>query len=437
MATPQPTVDWEAATREATELLSRYIAIDTSNPPGGEEAAARFLADVFRRDGVECQVYPVDEGRANLSARLPGSGEKRPLVLLNHTDVVPVDREFWDEDPFGGVVKDGAIWGRGALDMKCMGIMELMTLLLLHRQSVPLRRDLVFMAAADEEMGSAAGVEWLHENHPELFEAEYVLNEGGYGNREMFGVRRPTFTCSVGEKGPLWLRLIAEGPPGHSSVPHADNCLDRLVRALYKVQSWERPLTLLPEVRVMFERLREAAIFKADLSEEGVSELAADAPFLKALLTDTVSVTMMNAGKKSNVIPSIAEANLDCRLLPGHDPDEFIDQVRRVIDDPQVEVQQAFESHTPTSPVDTELFRTIEEVVAEQVPEAIVLPSIGTGFTDSRIFRRRGVVAYGLIPCLLEPAELATIHGNNERISIESLRLGTEILFEVVRRMCT
>jgi len=317
-----------------------------------------------------------------------------------------------------------------------MGIMELMTLLLLRRLDVPLSRDLVFMAAADEETGSAAGVEWLHDNHPKLFEAEYVLNEGGYGSREMFGVRRPTFGCSVGEKGPLWLRLVAEGPPGHGSMPLGDNCLERLVRALYKVQGWERPLALLPEVRLMFERLEEAGIFKGDLSEEGLCQLVADSPPLKALLTDTVSTTMCNAGLKPNVIPATCEATLDCRLLPGHDPDQFTDQLRAVIDDPQVEVQQVFESHTPTSPLDTELFRTIEEVVREQVPEAMVLPTIGPGFTDSRIFRRRGVVAYGFIPCLLEAAELATIHGNNERISIDNLRLGTQILFEVVRRMC-
>jgi acetylornithine deacetylase/succinyl-diaminopimelate desuccinylase-like protein len=367
---------------------------------------------------------------------MPGDGRKRPLILLNHMDVVPVERQFWQEEPFSGVVKDGIIWGRGAVDMKCMGIMELMTLLLLRRQGIALSRDLLFIAAADEEVGGEFGIEWLDANHPELFAAEYVLNEGAYGSREMFGVQRPLFTCSVGEKGPLWLRLRAEGSPGHGSVPHGDNCLERLIRALYRVEKWEHPPTLLPELYPMFELVREAGLFTGDLSEETLGRLAKDTPLLRALLTDTISVTMCNAGVKANVIPAAAEAVLDCRLLPGRDPAEFIAQLRAVIDDPRIQIEQVLESHTPISPLDTELFHTIGAVVQEHVPGAALLPSLSPGFTDSRAFRRRGVVAYGFIPCLLELAELATTHGHNERISVDNLRLGTQILFDVVRRMC-
>jgi len=431
-----PAIDWEAVTGEATELLSRYIAIDTSNPPGREAPAADFLAGILRREGIECRVYPLPDDRANLSARMPGDGRKRPLVLLNHMDVVPVERQFWQEEPFGGVVKDGLIWGRGAVDMKCMGIMELMTLLLFRRQGIALSRDLLFIAAADEEVGGEFGIEWLDANHPELFAAEYVLNEGAYGSKEMFGVQRPLFTCSVGEKGPLWLRLRTEGSPGHGSVPHGDNCLERLIRALYRVEKWEHPPTLLPELYPMFELVREAGLFTGDLSEETLRRLAKDTPLLKALLTDTISITMCNAGLKANVIPAAAEAVLDCRLLPGHDPVEFIAQLRAVIDDPRVQIEQVLESHTPISPLDSELFHTIGAVVQEHVPGATLLPSLSPGFTDSRAFRRRGVVAYGFIPCLLELAELAAAHGHNERISVDNLRLGTQILFDVVRRMC-
>lgn len=430
-------IDWEAATGEATDLLSRYIAIDTSNPPGREAAAADFLAAVLRREGVECRVYPLPDGRANLSARLPGDGRKRPLVLLNHMDVVPVEREFWREEPFGGVVKDGLIWGRGAIDMKSMSVMELMTLLLLRRQGAALSRDLLFIAAADEEAGGEAGIEWLDANHPELFDAEYVLNEGAYGSKEIFGLRRPLFTCSVGEKGPLWLRLRAEGSPGHGSVPHGDNCLERLIRALYRVEKWEHPPALLPELHPVLELAQEAGLFAGELSQETLAHLAKGTPLLRALLTDTISITMCNAGLKANVIPAAAEAVLDCRLLPGHDPAEFVSQLKAVIDDPRVETQEVIESHTPLSPLDTELFRTIHAVVQEHVPEARLLPTISPGFTDSRAFRRRGVVAYGFIPCLLEPAELATAHGHNERIAIDNLRLGIQILFDVVRRMCS
>ena len=429
-------IDWDGVTREATDLLCRYIAIDTTNPPGNERLAAEFLATVLQQEGIESKIYPVAEGRASLSARLAGDGRRRPLVLLNHMDVVPVERELWDVDPFAGVVRDGAVWGRGALDMKSMGVMELMTVLLLRRQGLALSRDLLFVAAADEEAGGGAGIEWLDAHHPELFDAEYVINEGGYGNTAMFGVRRPIFGCSVGEKGPLWLRLTARGVSGHSSVPHADNCLERLVRALHRIQTWERPITLLPEVRTMFERLEAAGVLSQTVSEPSLGRLAEDNPLVRALLTDTVATTMFNAGVKSNVIPSVAEANLDCRLLPGHDPDEFVEQVRAVVHDPRVEVEMVMESHTPVSTADSELFRTIEAVVKEEAPGSVLVPTIATGFTDSRAFRRRGVVAYGFVPCLLEDAESATIHGSNEHIPIAKLRLSIQILYEVVRRMC-
>jgi acetylornithine deacetylase/succinyl-diaminopimelate desuccinylase-like protein len=429
-------IDWEQATREATDLLCRYIAVDTSNPPGNELAGVRFLSQVLAENGIESQTHAIDESRGNMSAHLSGDGSKRPLLLLNHIDVVPAERDFWQTDPFAGVLKDGVIWGRGALDMKSMTVMELMTLFLLRRQGLPLKRDLVFLACADEEQGGIAGIDWLDVQRPELFDVEYVINEGGYGSTQMFGVERPVFTCSVGEKGPLWLRLVAHGMPGHGSVPHSDNCLERLVRALYKVQIWKRPVTLLPEVATMLARLKSAGIFREDVSERGLASAAETNGLLRALLTDTISTTMCQAGVKSNVIPAVAEATLDCRLLPGHDPDAFIAQIRHVIDDPQIEIEQVMESHTPISRSDSELFEVIDSVTREAVPDALVIPSIATGFTDSRVFRRKGVTAYGFVPCLLEPAEVATVHGNDERIPVEKLGLGMRILYEVVRRMC-
>jgi acetylornithine deacetylase/succinyl-diaminopimelate desuccinylase-like protein len=434
--TTAPTIDWEEVTSEAIDLLSRYIAIDTSNPPGREQAAADFLSDVLKENGIDCRVFSLPDGRANLAARLPGDGRKRPLVLLNHMDVVPVQPEFWQEEPFGGAVKDGYVWGRGAIDMKGMGVMELMTVLLLRRLRLPLSRDILFIAAADEEAGGDFGIEWLDKNHPELFDVEYVINEGGYGSKEMFGVKRPVFSCSVGEKGPLWLRLVSEGTPGHGSVPHNDNCVDRLARALHRIQEWEREPALLPEVRPMFDLLREAGMIKGDLSKETLAELTRATPLLKALLTDTISTTMVNAGVKANVIPASAEAVLDCRLLPGRAPDAFVEQLGAVISDPRIRIEKILESQTPTSPTDTGLFETIREVVREEAPEALLLPSIASGFTDSRAYRRRGVVAYGFIPTLLTTGELASAHGHNERISIENMRLGTRILLEVARRMC-
>lgn len=438
MAEP-PCIDWDEVTAEATDLLSRYIQIDTSNPPGNEEAACRFLEHVLRTNGItEIELYDASDaasqGRMNLRARLAGDGSRRPLVLLNHTDVVPVEAQYWEHPPFSGAIVDGHVWGRGALDMKSLAVMELMAFLLVKRLGLPLKRDLVFLACADEEAGSAYGVDWLDRHHPEALDAEYVINEGGRGHTELLGVRRPAFLCGVAEKGPLWLILRAEGRPGHGSVPHRNNPLDRLVRALHRILEWQRPIRLTPAHMEYFARLQRAG-FIPDVSEETLYRLAAEDDVMRSTLTDSISVTMAKAGIKHNVIPGVAEASLDCRLLPGTDPQAFIAELEKVIDDPKVQVEQVMESHAPPSPHDTELFRVMEDVLREHVEDAVVLPSVATGFTDSRVFRRRGAVAYGLTPALLDGREAATVHGHNERISIENLRLGCQVLFEVVRRM--
>jgi acetylornithine deacetylase/succinyl-diaminopimelate desuccinylase-like protein len=437
MAGGQPAIDWREITEEATDLLSRYITIDTSNPPGNEEAAALFLADLLRREGVESRLYQAAPGRANLSARLPSDGSKRPFVLLNHTDVVPAEPSFWEEPPFAGTVRDGFIWGRGTLDMKGMAVMELMAFLLLKRHRIPLKRDVVFLALADEEVGGEVGVEWMDRHHPEAMDAEYVLNEGGGGSTELLGVRKPIFNCSVSEKGPLWLKLRARGSPGHGSVPHDDNSLERLVRALYRVQGWQHPITVLPEMELYLHGLRDGGVLAEVPGESVLAQIAESTPMVRAVLTDTISVTTCTAGYKHNVIPAVSEATLDCRLLPGHSPQAFVEELRGIIDDPKVEIEEVYRSDTVPSPVETELFDVLKKVTTEQVKEALFLPYISAGFTDSRVFRQRGVVAYGLMPALLEPSDVAAIHGNNERISIENLRLGTQVIFEVARRLCT
>jgi acetylornithine deacetylase/succinyl-diaminopimelate desuccinylase-like protein len=437
MATGQPAIDWNEITQEATDLLSRYVRIDTTNPPGNEEAAALFLADILRREGVEPQLYQAAPNRANLSARLPGDGTKRPLVLLNHTDVVPAEPSFWEEPPFSGTIRDGFVWGRGTLDDKGMGVMELIAFLLLKRHGVPLKRDVVFMALADEEVGGEVGVDWMARHHPEAMDAEYVLNEGGGGSTELLGVRKPIFNCSVSEKGPLWLKLRSQGAPGHGSVPHDDNSLERLVRALYRVQAWQRPIKVLPEMRLYLRGLHEGGVLPEVPAESALAQIAQSAPLVRAVLTNTVSVTTCSAGYKHNVIPALSEASLDCRLLPGQSPQEFIEELKQVIDDAKVEVEQVYWSDSVPSPAQTELFDVLKEVTSEQVKDALFLPYISAGFTDSRVFRQRGVVAYGLMPALLEPSDVAAIHGNNERISIENLRLGTQVLFEATRRLCS
>ncbi|HZP58612.1 MAG TPA: M20/M25/M40 family metallo-hydrolase [Dehalococcoidia bacterium] len=442
MAGSAPKVDWDAITEEATQLLSEFIRIDTSNPPGRERAACEWLAGIFRREGIDAVAFydasdarEFGEDRMNMTATLPGDGSRPPLILLSHTDVVPVERQYWDFEPFSGAVRDGVIYGRGAIDMKSMGIMELMAMLLVKRLGLPHARDIVYMALADEEAGGTWGIEWIERHHPELLDAEYVINEGGWGNAEVFGTRRPSFNCSISEKGPLWLRLVAEGRPGHGSVPHPDNALDRLVRALQKVQDWQRPVTLVPELTGYFERLHRHQIV-GEPTPDALERLAGENLFARAILTNTVSTTTAHAGIKHNVIPGVAEATLDCRLLPGQDTDAFIEQVREVVADPKVRIETIYASSTPASSAQTELFAIIEDVVHEHMEEALVLPSVSAGFTDSRVFRVHGITSYGFIPILLEQDEAVTVHGHNERIRIENLRLGTQILFETVRRLC-
>jgi acetylornithine deacetylase/succinyl-diaminopimelate desuccinylase-like protein len=320
--------------------------------------------------------------------------------------------------------------------MKGLGVAQLMTFLLVKRLGLPLVRDLVFFAMADEEAGSAYGVEWLAANHPESLDAEYVINEGGGGTTELFGVQRPVFNIAVSEKGPLWLRLVAEGRPGHGSVPHSDNALDRLVRALYRIQEWNRELSVSPVLSEYFRRLKAAGVFKGEATVDGLSATADKDPLVRALLSNTISATTAHAGIKHNVIPAIAEATLDCRLLPGLNPDDFQRELEQVIDDPKVRVERVFAGWSEANPFDTDLFGVIESVVREHVEDAVVVPGITVGFTDSRTLRNRGQISYGFSGGLNTPDVARTVHGHNERVSLESFRLNIQMVYEVTRRMC-
>jgi acetylornithine deacetylase/succinyl-diaminopimelate desuccinylase-like protein len=437
-----PNINWDAVTEEATDILSRYIAIDTTNPPGNEAPAVRFLEKILRDNGIEdFTFYDASDdkyqGRLNMRAVLRGDGAKQPLVLLNHTDVVPVEREGWKEEPFAGLVKDGVIWGRGAVDMKGMGVMELMALLLMKRHGIASTRDVVFLACADEEAGSAYGAEFLAKHHPDALEGEYVINEGGWGTTEVMGVKRPVFNCAVSEKGPFWVRLYVEGRPGHGSVPHDNNSMDRLIRALNRVLDWQRPRSVVPELGEYFDRSYRNGLFPEEPTEEAIGRIAESNLLINAITTDTVSLTTMRAGVKHNVIPASAEATLDCRLLPGKDSQAFLAELRTVINDENVRIDTILDSNTPASPINTKLMSAIEQTVRDHVEDAVVLPSVSAGFTDSRVFRRLGVTSYGFIPVLLEPLEAITIHGHNERISVENLRLGCQMMFDLVRRICS
>jgi acetylornithine deacetylase/succinyl-diaminopimelate desuccinylase-like protein len=436
MTSAAPHIDWDTYTAEAVETLCQFIRVDTSNPPGHERLACDFLGEILKREGIDFQTYDAGNDRVSLRAVLPGDGSARPFMLLNHTDVVPVQREFWDEEPFSGLIKDGHIWGRGALDMKGLGIAQLMAFLAFKRMGIPLKRDLVFFAMADEEAGSEFGIRWLERNHPETLDAEFVINEGGGGITEMFGVERPVYNVAVSEKGPLWLRLVAEGRPGHGSVPHDDNALDRLVRAMYRVQEWQRELTVSPLLTEYFSRLSHAGIYQGDATVEGLRQRADADPRIRALLSNTISATTTSAGIKHNVIPARAEATLDCRLLPGVKPDDFQAELEAVIDDPKVRIERVHAGWSEANSFDTELFHTIEDVIHDHMEDAVVVPGITVGFTDSSVLRNRGIISYGFAGGLSVPELGRTVHGHNERVPIESFRLNCQMVFEVTRRMC-
>ena len=429
-------VDWDAVAREAVDLLRRYIRIDTTNPPGNEHLAADFLQAVLAAEGIVSQRYDSTAGRTNLVADLPSGTDEKPLILLHHTDVVPVEADQWSVAPFEGLVRDGYVWGRGALDMKGMAVLELMTVLTLKRLGARLRRPIRLLAVADEEAGSAYGAEWLDKEHPELLDGAFVLNEGGYGATGYLGVERPLFGVSMAEKSPLWLTLRATGRPGHGSAPHDDNVLDRMVRALQRIQAWQRPYVMTPPVKEALRAAHTEGYIDLNPEKAGAEAIAHRYRSLRTILANTISATGLHAGMKHNVIPATANATLDCRLVPGYEHERFISELRRVIDDDKLHIETTFASESPTTTADTELHAAISSVCSEVMPEAALLPRVTAGFTDSRTFRRRGVPAYGFVPMLLAPDEQAGMHGNNERISIANIRLGCEVLFRVVERVC-
>jgi acetylornithine deacetylase/succinyl-diaminopimelate desuccinylase-like protein len=431
-------IDWDAVGREALDLFVRYLQIDTTNPPGNEAPAARFLGSVLEAEGIACEYIETAPNREAVVARLPGDGSFRPLMLCNHTDVVPVEEEYWDVPPFAGLVNEGRVYGRGAVDMKGCGIMHLMTMLMLRRQGVRLRRDVVFLAVPDEEAGSEYGMAWLCEHRPDVVDVEYELSEGGGGSNDFLGQDTRMFTVATNEKQLCWLRLTAIGTPGHGSRPHDDNSAVRLARAVVRLSEWQRPVTLTDEARAYFERLAARGLMPAPGSRE-FDETLHETPHLMAAVTNTLNVTVLDSGTKVNVIPARSEALVDCRLLPGQSKAEWIDEVRAVIDDERIEVTKYLPDQGENVAVewDTELYRIIEDVVTDAVEDAFVVPGTTIGGTDNRFLRARGIPAYGFIPCLLSAGERAGFHGHNEYLAVDNLNMGCELTYEIVHRMCT
>lgn len=426
---------------EAVQRAKEYLRINTANPPGNEEASMKWFAQILQQEGIPFDTASAAPGRGNIWARLKG-GNEPALMLLHHMDVVPADPRYWEVDPYSADVRNGDIFGRGALDTKMLGIAHFQAFIALHRLKVPLSRDVVFMATADEEAGGAFGAGWIVKNRPEAFRGVgFVLNEGGSGSvdggRQRFGIE-------VTQKVPLWLKLIATGNPGHGSQPQVSTSVTRLVRALDRLRTYEFAPRIIPAVDAYFKGLAPTAgpwqaafsdMAKTVQDRNALLKLQADAPAAAALTRNTCSITMLEASNKVNVVPPEATAQVDCRTLPDQDHAAFIAELASVINDPSIRIEKTLGFTPAVSPQDNAVYRAMVDVTRKHHPQASIIPSVSTGFTDSHFFRDLGIPSYGYAPFLIPADQESGLHGNNERMSEANVRRGTAIMLEIVQRI--
>ena len=416
--------DWQQIEKHSLEFLLQYVRIRSINPPADTAEAARFFQSELEKNGLTPKVYYSGPGgQTNLVVRLKGrDASKKPLLLLNHLDVVPVDEKAWGMDPFGAIVRDGFIWGRGTLDMKGIGVQQLMALIALHNAGVTPSRDIVMISTADEETGGERGIQWMIANHYDDIDSEYVLDEGGMGSRDALAPNKLVFGVSVGDKVLMWLRLRAKGTAGHGSQPVPDNANLILLDAIRRAMALPENGKTSPVVEEMKRK---------------IGTPMAQNKFTSAIQRNTISLTTLSAGVGSpprvNVIPSTSEAGLDCRVLPGTNTDEFISDLKARINDPRVTVEIINVSPDPgVSRTDTPLFAAIQKAILKHNPGAIVTPMIVPFGTDSAFLHRRGVIKYGLTPMILDTATAATMHSDRERIPVDEFLKGIHIFFDVL-----
>ena len=429
---------------EAVARLREMLRFETVNPPGNELPLVRHLAAQLRAEGLEPEVLQAAPERASLGVRLPGDGSQRPLLLMSHLDVVPVEPARWSHPPFAGDVVDGVLYGRGAIDSKLTTAVHLQALLMCHRQQLPLKRDLVVLAAADEEVGGTHGMGWLAQEHPEWLDAEFGINEAGGFAVLVDG--RPVYTCQVAEKGGADVDLVARGRPGHSSVPHDDNPIVHL-GAAQSALAGKLPHRVTPAVRAFFEtaaaaatpqvgaRLRE--LLDPARCDEALAALPVEPPvrlMFDAMLRNTCAPTMLEAGLKRNVIPSEATVRLSGRPLPGVTEAQFLGQVRALVGE-DVDIQLgtfrpgvAFDHQTP-------LFAAMQEALMGHEPDAVLAPYMQTGGTDARFLTDLDISVYGFVPMRHEPGcdFFDLCHGHDERVSVDNVGFAVDVTFDTVR----
>ena len=430
----------ETAADLATRYLPELIRLDTTNPPGNETRVARYLKQVADREGIPAELLGGDPARLNFVARLRGTGKQRPLLLIAHSDVVPADRTQWSVDPLAAVEKNGYIYGRGAEDDKQLLAAELAVMVDLHRRKVVLDRDIILLSESDEEADSL-GAKWIVEHAWGKIDAEFALNEYSYILPTASGV--PVFQIQTAEKVPTRFKMIARGTAGHGSLPREDNPVEHLARAIYRLAQADQPVQLnattraylaamsrLPDyawVAPLIPRLEDPAV-----SSRTADEIRKRDPEIHAMLRTTVSATMLGAGTKINVIPNVAEAQLDARRLPTETREEVFARFRRIIDDPLVTIEPTSSQQPSTEPssLTSPLYRAMEKVFREVASNAMVVPFLMRGTTDGAYLREKGMAVYG-VPLFRKDGELR-LHGNDERMSVENLRAGTELLRKIV-----
>jgi acetylornithine deacetylase/succinyl-diaminopimelate desuccinylase-like protein len=437
-------VDWEAAGEESINYLIDLVRIDTSNPPGNETQAANYIKAALASEGIDSEMYALEPDRANLVARIKGNGSKRPILIMGHTDVVGVQADRWTEDPFGAARKDGWIYGRGTLDDKDNVTAGLMVMLMLKRYGVDLDRDIIFLAESGEEGTPRVGINYMVENHWDLIDAEFCLAEGGGGVLEANGVK--VVEIQTTEKKPRRATLVARGSAGHGSRPRLDNAVTHLANAVAKAGEWQTEMRLNETTRAYFDRLatisdpedawRYRNIDNPDETDAIQQHFLETFPYHYSILRTSVVPTVMNAGFRRNVIPSEATAILDIRMLPDEDVDAFYGKLADLIDDPQVTVvpEPIYRPESDPSPIDNEMFQSLETVANRLFPEATVLPTMSTGATDMAQVRSMSVPAYGIgaIRSIEERNSGFGAHGDNERVSEEAMKQLVQYLWYTI-----
>jgi len=435
-----PLPDFSAARDEAAQLLQGLVRIDTSNPPGNETKAAEFIKGLLDREGIASEIHGFEPGRGSLVARLKGSGRKRPLLLMAHTDVVGVEREKWTVDPFGGVIRNGYLYGRGAIDDKDSVAAALVTFFFLHRLKVPLDRDVIFLAESGEEGTPQFGIAHMVEKYWDAIDAEFALAEGGdvptRGGRVLYvGV-------ATTEKVPNTVTLTARGTSGHGSMPRLDNPIVHLAAAIEKIGAYQPPLRFIETTRSFFERTAkisapDEAFLLTHVDDPKIGPLVQETlrrtnVTYNSMLRTSISPNIIKGGFRVNVIPGDAEATLDVRSLPGEDMDKLVADLKTLINDPAVEVVRVPPNRPsgPPSPLDSELFQALERTQAVMFPGASTIPMMLTGATDMSQLRAKGVKAYGISEPVDEKDPSA--HGNDERISIDALGKYVEYIYRTV-----